>query len=221
MTQFPRSFTTQITRTVGLNYLLYLPPGYGHDDAQWPLLMFLHGMGERGDDLELVKKHGPPMLIEQGQDFEFIVVSPQCPADSIWVVELDALTALLDAVKHEYAVDSRRIYLTGLSMGGYGTWHLAAEHPEQFAAIAPVCGGAMPFMGFPQKVCALKDVPVWCFHGAMDETVPIIESARLVHALRQCGGDVRFTIYPETGHDAWTEAYGNPELYRWFLQHTR
>lgn len=221
MTQSPKSFEAQITRTVHLNYLLYLPPGYGEGDARWPLLMFLHGMGERGNDLELVKTHGPPMLIEQGQDFEFIVVSPQCPADSIWAAELDALLALLERLTRDYAVDPKRIYLTGLSMGGYGTWHLAAEHPDRFAAIAPVCGGAMPFLGFPQKVCALKDVPVWCFHGAMDETVPIVESARLVHTLRKCGGNVRFTIYPEAGHDSWTETYSNPELYRWFLRHSR
>jgi predicted peptidase len=210
-------FEAQITKTVRLNYLLFLPKGYGEDQQQkWPLILFLHGAGERGDDLELVKIHGIPKIAEQREDFPFIAVSPQCSKFSWWTAELDALNALLDEVMKEYAVDTDRIYLTGLSMGGFGTWLLAMAYPERFAAIAPICGG-----GDPQKAFILKDVPTWVFHGAQDQTVPLERSEEMVNALKECGGDVRFTVYPEAGHDSWTETYDNPELYEWFLKHKR
>jgi len=113
------------------------------------------------------------------------------------------------------------IYFTGLSMGGYGTWHLAAEYPERFAATAPICGGAVHFAGFPEKVRALKDVPVWTFHGARDRVVPLAESADPVSTLKACGASCKFTIYPDAEHDSWTETYDNPELYEWFLKHDK
>ena len=125
---------------VTLDYLLYLPADYDKQDA-WPLLLFLHGAGERGDDLELVKKHGPPKLIEQGKPFPFIVVSPQCPKDGSWSTRPLELTALLDDIAAKYKVDRDRVYLSGLSMGGFGTWLLAGYAPERFAAILPICGG--------------------------------------------------------------------------------
>ncbi len=211
------TFEAQITKTVRLDYLLFLPEDYGADQQQkWPLILFLHGAGERGDDLERVKAHGIPKIAEQQQDFPFIAISPQCPKSSWWTVELEALNALLDEIVAKYAVDTKRIYLTGLSMGGFGAWHLATAHPERFAAIAPVCGG-----GDPEKACILKDIPAWVFHGAKDKTVSPEESKKMVKALEDCGGDVRLTIYPEAGHDSWTETYDNPELYKWFLKHSR
>ena len=211
------TFEAQITKTVRLDYLLFLPEDYGADQQQkWPLILFLHGAGERGDDLERVKVHGIPKIAEQQQDFPFIAVSPQCPKSSWWTVELEALNALLDEIVAKYAVDTKRIYLTGLSMGGFGAWHLATAYPERFAAIAPVCGG-----GDPEKACILKDIPAWVFHGAKDKTVSPEESKKMVKALEDCGGDIRLTIYPEAGHDSWTETYDNPELYEWFLKHAR
>lgn len=166
-----------------------------------------------------IKKHGIPKVVEKDPDLPFITVSPQCPENSWWANdELDSLIALLDDVAGRYAVDATRIYLTGMSMGGYGAWHLALRQPDRFAAIAPVCGG---ICGPAGRVCALKTVPVWVFHGAQDPTVPIAESERLVAALQGCGGDVRFTAYPDSGHDSWTETYDNPDLYAWFLEHTR
>lgn len=207
---------------VRLRYLLHLPPGYGSDPAErWPLILFLHGMGERGDDLKRVKEHGIPRVVEKDPEFPFVVVSPQCPADSVWTAELHALEALLDHALRQYAVDPDRVYLTGLSMGGYGAWHLAAEAPHRFAAVAPVCGGGLPQLGFPDKASALREVPVWAFHGARDEVVPLAESEKLVRHLESVGGDVRLTVYPECGHNSWDEAYSNPELYRWFLSHRR
>jgi poly(3-hydroxybutyrate) depolymerase len=150
----------QITTNISLRYLLYLPESYSRQKGQkWPLLLFLHGAGERGNDLNLVKKHGPPKLMEQGKEFPFIVVAPQCPSESWWTEELDALAALLDEVQSRYAVDPDRVYLTGLSMGGFGTWTLACRYPERFAAIAPICGGGAwfrapaqerPRLGFPR-----------------------------------------------------------------------
>ena len=217
-----RQCTFQGQITVRLNYLLFLPKIYGADPRKkWPLILFLHGMGERGSDLELVKKHGIPKIAEQQKDFEFIAVSPQCPADSLWTSELGALNALLDEIVETHAVDRACIYLTGLSMGGYGTWHLATVYPERFAAIAPICGGGMPLVGFPEKVCALRDVPVWAFHGAKDPVVPIAESEKMVNALKECDGNVKLTVYPDAEHDSWTETCGNPELYAWFLGHQR
>jgi len=204
-------------QTVRLGYLLFLPRGYGTDpEEKWPLILFLHGMGERGDDLELVKIHGIPKIVERQPDFAFIVVSPQCPDETMWRDHHLALKALLDETVANYAVDVHRIYLTGLSMGGYGTWSLAATYPELFAAIAPICGG-----GFPDFIRELKDVPVWAFHGAEDDVVKLEVGQRMVDALRACGGSVRFTVYPGVGHDSWTQTYDNPALYEWFLQHTR
>ena len=196
-------------------YLTSLPEDYeAQPENSWPLMLFLHGAGERGSDLDLVKKHGPPKLIEQGHAFPFIVVSPQCPKGEGWSVE--ALDRLLNEVSETHRVDADRVYVTGLSMGGFGTWDLAIAYPDRFAAVAPICGG-----GDPSEVCAIKHLPVWNFHGAQDKTVPLERSQEMVDALERCGGDVTFTVYPEAGHDSWTETYDNPELYDWLLRHRR
>lgn len=192
-----------------MQYLLYLPENYQKKKTEWPLILFLHGAGERGSDIELVKKHGPPKLVEE-KDFPFIIVSPQCPAELWWDVEL--LNELLDDVISKYQVDENRIYLTGLSMGGYGTWSLATKYPEKFAAIAPICGG-----GDPKNVSNMKTIPAWVFHGAKDSVVPLARSEEMVEALRYAEGFVTFTVYPEAGHDSWTETYNNKALYEWFL----
>jgi predicted peptidase len=213
----PCRLEIQATETVPLSYLLFLPKGYGHDpDRKWPLILFLHGRGERGDDLELIKIHGIPKITEQQDDFGFIAVSPQCPADTYWVFQTTELKMLLDEVVSAYEVDTNRLYLTGLSMGGFGTWYLAMDYPEQFAAIAPICGG-----GVPTRACVLKDLPIWAFHGAKDDVVPIEESENMVNALEACGGNVKFTIYPDGEHDVYTQTYDNPELYAWFLEHSK
>ena len=123
---------------------------------------------------------------------------------------------LIPAVAGQYPIDEDRIYLTGISMGGYGTWMTAIHYPDRFAAIAPICGG-----GEPGEASALLDVPVWTFHGAKDPVVPVSETEKMVQALKKAGGDVRFTLYPEGGHDVWTETYNNEELYTWLLSHTR
>ena len=197
-----------------LHYLLYLPPNYDKGDKPFPLILFLHGAGERGTDLSKVKIHGPPKLVEKQRDFGFIVVSPQA---SKFGWDAKALLKLLDEIEEKYKVDKDRVYLTGLSMGGYGTWALAAEAPKRFAAIAPICGG-----GNPATAKKLKDVPIWVFHGAKDNAVPLARSEQMVDALKKAGAkEVKFTVYPDAGHDSWTATYNNQELYQWFLAHKR
>ena len=198
---------------VKLDYLLYLPSGYDSEPS-WPLLLFLHGAGERGDDLELVKKHGPPKRIAQGKEFPFIVVSPQCPAGRWW--QPQELVVLLDEIAENYRVDQDRIYVTGLSMGGFGTWALAAYSPDRLAAIVPICGGGERYWAR-----MFAHVPAWVFHGAKDPAVPLERSETMVESVKKQGGEAKLTVYPEAGHDSWTETYDNPELYQWLLQQKR
>ena len=212
--QSPQSFKKTITKDVGCGYLLFLPADYGKTKKDWPLILFLHGIGERGNDLNLVKTHGLPRIIDKQKDFPFIVVSPQCPDNSFWNDEVDMLSNLLDEVCSEYDVDTDRIYLTGLSMGGFGTWALAAAQPERFAAIAPICGGGLFYM-----FLSIKDLPIWIFHGQKDDKVPVYESQRMYEIIKENGGNVKLTIYPEAEHDSWTQTYDNQELYDWFLEH--
>ncbi len=218
--QTPQTLTSKISKQPRLNYWLYLPPEYdAQSSKRWPLILFLHGFGERGDsltDLELVKLHGIPKVVENGKDLPFIVISPQCSRQSWWTLETVNLKALLDSVMAEYPVNPAQVYLTGLSMGGYGSWTLGAMYPEMFAAVAPVCGG-----GVHSQVSALKNVPVWAFHGAEDDIVRPYHSEEMVTALQKVGGDVRLIIYPDLKHDSWTATYNNPELYDWFLSHER
>lgn len=198
-----------------LNYLLHLPEGYQSDDLKaWPLVLFLHGAGERGDNLDLVKVHGPPKLIAEGQKFPFILLAPQCPSGQWW--ETNVIEALLEKTEEEYRVDPDRIYVTGLSMGGYGTWALAMENPDKFAAIAPICGGGVPY-----RTRSITNLPIWTFHGDADTAVAISETQTLVDELKKRGSDVKFTIYPEVGHDSWTQTYNNPELFEWLLSKKR
>ena len=212
--QSAQTFEKKITKKIKGQYLIYLPMDYAAGNQEWPMILFLHGAGERGTNLDLVKSHGPPKLVEQGKEFPFIIISPQCLEDQWWSIEF--LDVLFKEVITRYRVDKNRIYLTGLSMGGYGTWAFALEYPNRFAAIAPICG-----RGDPDKARLLKHLPTWVFHGAKDEVVPLEKSQAMVDALEKVGGKVKFTIYPEAGHDSWTETYNNPELYEWFLRHRR
>jgi predicted peptidase len=209
-------FEKEIVKHLKAGYLLYLPDSYYKDTEKlWPMILFLHGAGERGDSLELVKVEGLPKNLETKKDFPFIVVSPQCPAkEDGWSNEI--LKELVEDIVKNYRIDKDRIYLTGLSMGGRGTWSLAVEYPGMFAAIAPICGRVTD-----RRLERLINTPVWVFHGAMDKTVPIEYSKDAVEALTKIGAEVKFTIYPDAGHDSWTETYNNPELYDWFLQHKR
>jgi predicted peptidase len=200
---------------VTLKYLIYLPADYDKQD-KWPLILFLHGAGERGDNLDAVKRHGPPKLIEKGKQFPFIIVSPQCPNGHWWNNELVTLSALLDEIESKYKVDKDRVYLTGLSMGGFGTWALAGYSPDRFAAVIPICGGGEILL-----TRALRQMPVWAFHGGKDPIVPVKRSQELIDALKRSNDDVKLTIYPDALHDSWSATYDNPEIYEWLLKHKR
>ena len=213
-----------LTRQHKLDYLLYLPPGYQADATkQWPLMLFLHGAGERGTDVQRVGVHGPLLKVRQGTNFPFIIVAPQCPEGEIW--DRAQLLYLLNEMSAKLRVDRSRVYLTGLSMGGYGTWQLGLTHPELFAAIAPICGGGSmidPLLVSREQGVALRSLPVWAFHGAKDPVVPLDESERMVATLKRQGcQQVKLTVYPEADHNSWAATYDNPEFYAWLLSQQR
>jgi predicted peptidase len=223
-TQVPRRFSFVQTRKLATDYLLFLPEGYASNSGRrWPLILFLHGGAESGSNIWKVAKNGPPHIATQMSNFPFIVISPQCPDGKTWSNEL--LIALLDDIEQRYLVDTHRVYLTGVSLGGFGTWSLGLSYPERFAALAPFCGGGdfiTPHMAEGPREAALKTLPVWAFHGAKDPAVPVEESRRMVAIMQSLGDkDVKLTIYPDAGHVCWTQAYAGPDLYAWFLQHSR
>lgn len=195
-----------------LYYLLHLPKDYSNK-KKWPLIISLHGAGERGSDTALLKRFGIQKRLSSDDTLPFIVVCPQCPENSIWEMQFDLLTELIEHIQKEFAIDDKRLFLTGYSMGGYGTWNYAMLNPSKFAAIVPVSGGAM----IAKSAKFLKDVRIWIFHGAMDKSVPIEESQKLVDILKANNANIKFTIYPDAGHEVCTTAYENDELYEWLL----
>lgn len=197
----------------GYRYQLFVPRhATDRKGEKWPLLFFLHGSGERGDDINRVKVHGPPKIADRNPDFPFILISPLLPSEQDW--DTAKLEAILDKALASLPVDRSRVYLTGLSRGGHATWRWGAAQPGRFAAIAPVAG-----RGDPAAACALKDKPVWAFHGDRDDVVTPEGSFAMVRAVRACGGQPRLTIYPDLGHNAWDPAYDDPALYLWLLSH--
>lgn len=219
------SFKWESRRNGELKFLLHLPAEYSATNGvRWPLMLFLHGAGERGSDVQRAGIHGPMKLVGQGTNFPFIIVAPQCPEKQRW--DSEALDQLLAHIVAQHAVDTNRIYLTGLSMGGYGTWSLGLRYPEKFAAIAPICGGGNIMdmvLASPGHAAALRALPVWAFHGAKDFIVPVTESERMVGALknRAKNPDVKLTVYPEADHDSWTQTYNDPKFYEWLLAQRR
>jgi predicted peptidase len=219
--EVPDGLTVQTAQTfrgadgLVMRYLLALPEGYAEGAERWPLVLFLHGAGERGADLRQVAVHGPPREVEAGRAFPFVLVSPQQPPGRRW--SADTLAALLDDVVARYRVDPDRIYLTGLSMGGQGVYRLATAQPERFAAIAPVCGWSLP-----DRACALASLPTWIFHGMRDDVIRPWNSTAMFDAMRACGAtEVGLTLYPDANHNSWERTYANPDVYDWLLSHTR
>jgi predicted esterase len=195
--------------------LVYVPDDYDKKPTdRWPLILFLHGSGERGDDLNKVKDQGPMGYVHHGHALPFIIVTPQCPKREWWSPE--RLAGLIDQIEASYRIDPKRIYVTGLSMGGYGTFDLAACYPQRFAAIAPLSGGESP-----EIADRLKTVPTWIFHGADDGVVPTRYSIDIAARMKEEGADVKLTVYPGVGHGGWDKTYADPDLYAWFLQHSR
>jgi predicted peptidase len=202
-------------REVTLRHLLYLPADYDTaKDTQWPLVLFLHGSGERGDNIERVKIHGPPKLVASGKQFPFILCSPQCPANSRW--NADELNQLVESLAGEYRIDRQRLYVTGLSMGGAGTWSLIASQPEKFAAAMPLCG-----RGDLEAIDKLAKTPTWVLVGGKDRPDTVQNCQDMANALTKAGGKGRLTLYFELPHDCWTITYNNPETYDWLLAQRR
>jgi pimeloyl-ACP methyl ester carboxylesterase len=209
-----KSQHTEKVFTKDIKYLFYLPDTYGTDTTvKWPLILFLHGGAERGNNLDKVKTNGPPKLISKGKKLPFIIVSPQVSSGELW--DPDLLVWMLKDIIKKYKVDEDRIYLTGLSIGGLGTWETSEKYPEMFAAIAPVSG-----WGDPLQAWKIRHIPVWIFHGAKDPVVPVIASEVMADSLKRYN-NVKLTIYPNAVHDSWTETYNNDQLYEWFLDHKR
>ncbi|HEX3046771.1 MAG TPA: alpha/beta hydrolase-fold protein, partial [Bacillota bacterium] len=181
--------TFTLNKRVNLNYLLYLPKSYT-GAKKWPLILFLHGAGERGNYgfSEKIWGYGLHKVLHKDDDFPFIVITPQCPENEIWEMQFHELMDLLKFIEGDYSVDQECEYLTGMSLGAYGVWNYAMLNPSRFAAIVPVCGGAT----FPMKVTLLKDLPIWAFHGRLDKSIPFEESEQLVNALKAINGNIRF-----------------------------
>jgi predicted peptidase len=214
-----------------MHYLLYLPKGYNaSQDTLWPLILFLHGSGDDDYDSGFVLSYGLPAVLQAGEqpvDFPFIVVSPQAfPGGTWWTDDaLPALDALLGEVLQTYRADPDRVYLTGLSMGGYGSWYLATTYPDRFAAMVSISGSGYrtPFLPDEETLCRMKDLAVWAIHGALDQLSDPQASRLNALALKaSCLSEVVWTLYEDEGHiGAYERAYRDPKLYEWLLQHER
>jgi predicted peptidase len=207
--------TGESAKDVDVHYWLFLPAKYRHTEKsahKWPLVLYLHGAGERGSDLKLVKSNGPSKIVESHHEFPFVVISPQCPANERWNPGL--LGALVDGVVAAHDIDPKRLYVTGLSLGGSGTWALLAKYPDKWAAAIPICGG-----GKPDSAASFKDVPVWAFHCAKDPDVPVHKTTEMIEAMKQAGGKPKITLYPDAKHDAWTATYNDQTVWKWLAEH--
>ena len=218
------TFSVETRDPWNISYLIHRPAAAASEPGRkWPLIFFLHGAGERGADVQRVAIHGPLRRAEQQADLPFFIVAPQCPAGERWNAEL--LAKLLDQIESSEPVDRSRVYLTGLSMGGFGTWELGLLHAERFAAIAPICGGGNRIdvmVASQSKAEAFRSLPIRAYHGARDELVPPDESRRMIDAVQRAGNrHAELLIHPQDGHDSWTRVYADPQFYQWLLRHRR
>src|SRR5688572_5179481 len=239
----PMNETGFIDRTVTIGstsypYVVYVPREWT-PDRSWPVVLFLHGAGERGSDGRRQMQIGAAAAIRSAPErVPALVVLPQAPAEERWIgPPADAAMKALEEVVKEYRGDRERIYLTGLSLGGFGTWHLSLAHPDVFAALVPVCGGIVPngsatsvrqsplTLDAPDpyafSAARLRHLPVWMFHGSEDTVIHPSESRKMHEALRAAGAEVRYTEYEKVGHDAWIRAYADAEMWAWLFKQKR
>jgi predicted peptidase len=195
------------------NYLLYLPQAYMGSQDSFPLIIYLHGSGRRGGDLNKLKANGLPYLIDKGYNYEFIIASPQCPENTYWS-QINWFDSLYLDLTSKYRIDEKRIYITGISMGGFGTWQAAMDYPDKIAAIVPLCGGCNDSI----NICRINKIPIWTFHGAADTITSINETQKLVTRLNECNGNIRFTRIENEGHGLQFIYEKNPEIYKWMLE---
>jgi len=197
------------------DYLLYLPENYSNQTDSFPLLIYLHGGSMRGDNLEKLKVYGLPKLIDSGNQYEFIIASPQCPNDTYWS-RINWFDSLNHELNSKYRIDKNRIYVSGISMGGFGAWHAAMDNPDKIAAIIPMCGGCNDSL----EICRINHIPIWTFHGTADKHIEFNETEQLVDRLKMCNGNVKFTKLDSKGHDI-GYIYENKEIYNWFLKQNK
>jgi predicted peptidase len=204
-----KKFSTEICENRAYEYLLHIPKG----KEKKPLIIFLHGSGEKGTDLEKVKTHGPFKYLKNN-DLDAFVLAPQCPQDVYW--ESESLYQLIQTVIKENNIDDSRIYLTGLSMGAWGAWNLAFAHPDMFAALVPIAGfvDRVPML----ENCKIKNIPTRIFHGLLDDVVDVNYSIEIYKKLKKCSVDIELTIFDDANHDSWTRVYDDKAIYEWMLK---
>jgi len=207
------SFSTEIVQKKALVYALHSPK---NKKDKKPLIVFLHGSGEKGTDVEKVKVHGPFKYLKT-HDLDAYVLAPQCPENEYWDAEV--LHQLIMKIQKENNIDPNRIYLTGLSMGGWGAWNLAFAHPDMFAALVPICGfvDRVPMI----EDCKIKNVPIRIFHGLLDDVVDVDYAITIYRKLKACNADIKLTIFDDANHDSWTRVYDNPEIYEWMMKQSK
>lgn len=211
MLEEKRCLNKMINQT--MNYLIHLPSDYyALNNRKWPVILFLHGAGERGDNLDDIKKYGIHRYLDK-KNLPFVVVSPQCPKDTFWDVHIKELNAIIDEIKEKYDVDSNKIYLVGISMGAFCAWNFAMQQPKLFSAMVVIAGGAM----LPKYAKRIKNISVWVVHGKNDKEVPVEESRKIVTVLKDLGANVKYTEYPNAGHELCTTIFENDEVYKWLL----
>ena len=196
-----------------LSYTVRFPEGYA--GGKMPVILHIHGAGGRGTDIEIIRDHYIHHALDKINENRFIVVSPQCYADT-WFEIFNELLDFAEMVRNAEYTDEKHFYAMGASMGGYTTWQIAMTRPEYFAAIVPVCGGGMYW-----NAERIKDIPLWIFHGIQDDVIFVEEAIRMTEKLRGFGGKVKLTLYDNCCHDSWTKAYATPELYEWLLSQSR
>jgi predicted peptidase len=209
------SLSAQEKQKVNYKHLTYLPKSYNADTSKYPLVIYLHGGSQKGNDLEKLKIYGLPYLVDQGKDFDFVMVAPQCPEGRYWSTE-NWFDSLYNEVTSTYRIDKNRVYITGISMGGYGTYTTALDHPEKIAAIVPLCGGVND--SDTTRICSLKNIPILTFHGTADDQISILETERIAESLKKCNGNITFHRLKGEGHGIQYLYETKPEIYEWMLR---
>ena len=212
-----KTLSVDMNRSHQLKYLIYLPKDYL--TKKYPLVLFLHGAGERGTNLKDIEIHGLPKLVRNGKKFPFIIIAPQCPLNLWWSdpLPVDLLTKLVNDIIMKYGIHKNHVFCTGLSMGGCGTLALSIKNPKLFSAIIPICGGVDIKNFF--DILNLKDLPIWLFHGDKDEVIPLEKSQSIYKVLKPVNKNIKLTVYKGVDHNSWDRAYDDNELYKWMLSH--
>ncbi len=215
--QISRILNTDHSQYDHLNYLVYLPEDYSVSDRSWPVIMYLHGEDDRGDQVEMVETYGLPLLLEHELTLSAIVISPQCPQHTVWSNETQSLYNLFEQVQREFNVDPSRMYMTGWSMGGFGAWKFAIDYPDYLAAIAPLSSCLLPSASLKSDLKKLHSLPIWTFHGQLDGVVPPESTQYLVDQIKENNPHLKYSRLDNYSHDIWQSVYNEDYLYDWLF----